>query len=539
MIQSIWRCAAAMTAFAIVLISIGGSAEAQRQRSPLRVFEKVTRSGEAEADDSVVLRRNYVRSGLAGVMGEDTLILDLFDDLSLVAQRNVVRQKWEGPRSWVGKVPNEPNSEVSLIERDGVVAGTIRLGTRTFKIRNAGRGLHAIEEVDGSKFAQCATGSAHKITVAADTPGNVSPSAGTADLPEGVPTVDVLVVYTAAARAAAGGEASILATIDLAVLETNQAYANSGINYQLALVKAAEVNYAEVPSFSTMLSSLRNQGDGVLDEVHGLRDMYGADLVSMIVGGSQYCGLGYLMSNPGAGFQSYAFSVVARGCATGYYSFAHELGHNLGCQHDRDHAGTGAYSYSFGHRAPDSSWRTVMAYAPGPRVGHFSNPAVMLNGISTGVVNTSAGGADNAMTINTTAPIVAQFRDSPVYSFGQGKLTSQGEFAGLGWTGTTAVQQNEFGVELGNAIPEAFGILLRGHTYSPHPFHGGTLFFAPPFRRMGRMRADLDGASFKSLDISGAQPGATDYYQVVFRDAFASDGTGIGLSNSLKVTYLP
>ena len=70
-------------------------------------------------------------------------------------------------------------------------------------------------------------------------------------------------------------------------------------------------------------------------------------------------------NNPG--FASSAFSVVERGCATGYYSFGHELGHNMGLNHAReDSVGTGAYSYSYGYKW--TGYRTVMAYAPGTRI---------------------------------------------------------------------------------------------------------------------------------------------------------------------------
>ena len=33
------------------------------------------------------------------------------------------------------------------------------------------------------------------------------------------------------------------------------------------------------------------------------------------------------------------FSVVYRGCAVGYMSFAHELGHNMGAMHDKNQPG--------------------------------------------------------------------------------------------------------------------------------------------------------------------------------------------------------
>ena len=43
-------------------------------------------------------------------------------------------------------------------------------------------------------------------------------------------------------------------------------------------------------------------------------------------------------NNPG--FAPNAFAVVDRTCATGYYSFGHEMGHNMGLNHAReDYAG--------------------------------------------------------------------------------------------------------------------------------------------------------------------------------------------------------
>ena len=68
--------------------------------------------------------------------------------------------------------------------------------------------------------------------------------------------------------------------------------------------------------------------------VHGLRDKHGADLVKLIVdvpaGG---CGVAYLMCGVDPAFESWAFSVTARACVSPNYTFAHELGHNMGSNH--------------------------------------------------------------------------------------------------------------------------------------------------------------------------------------------------------------
>lgn len=74
--------------------------------------------------------------------------------------------------------------------------------------------------------------------------------------------IDVAVVYTSAARDAAGGVAAIEAEIDLMVAETNQAYETSGVNHRLLLVGRSEVPYAETgdPSLDLVRPSRESVG---------------------------------------------------------------------------------------------------------------------------------------------------------------------------------------------------------------------------------------------------------------------------------------
>src|SRR5262249_10303608 len=145
---------------------------------------------------------------------------------------------------------------------------------------------------------------------------------------------------------------------------------------------------------------LRQPADGFMDNVHTLRDTSGADVVALLVERASYCGVGYLMQTPSYAFADYAFGVVLRSCATGNYSFGHELGHIMGSDHDQSHSsGGGSYPYSFGYQAPNRAFRDVMAYdCPGgcPRVLHFSNPDVNYLGQPTGVKDR----ADNARSLN-------------------------------------------------------------------------------------------------------------------------------------------
>ena len=126
------------------------------------------------------------------------------------------------------------------------------------------------------------------------------------------------------------------------------------------------------------------------------------------------------MTSLSSDFEDHAFSIINRGCASGNFSFAHELGHNMGCGHERGNADEqGLYSYSRGFRFLGSdgvtSYRTVMAYEPGTRVGYFSNPNISFMGTPTGVTIGQANEAFNAQTINNSASTVANWRRSTVW----------------------------------------------------------------------------------------------------------------------------
>jgi len=229
-----------------------------------------------------------------------------------------------------------------------------------------------------------------------------------------------LVVYTTTAKTQEGGQAAMEALIALGVDSANQAYRNSQIAMQLQLVHTAEVAYTETGSIDIDLTRLRSSTDGIMDQVHQLRDRYQADLVALIVdNGGASCGIAYVMANgPRASFASSAFSVTARDCIVND-TLAHELGHNMGNAHDRATGGTGVFAYSYGYRDVVGRFRTIMAYAcPNvscPRVKYFSNPNIMINGRPAGIDHAvdPANSADNARSMNEVRQVVAAWRAGP------------------------------------------------------------------------------------------------------------------------------
>ena len=262
------------------------------------------------------------------------------------------------------------------------------------------------------------------------------------------------------------------ALINLAVEETNTAFANSQISPRLRLVHMAEVNYTETGNMGTDLSRLRGKTDGYMDEVHAWRDAYAADQVSLIESTGNYCGIAYLMTSVGSYFQSSAFAVVHRSCATGYYTFGHEWGHNAGSHHDRANAGSSpAYAYSYGDQAPDSAYRTVMAYNAGcgcPKSQHFSNPDILYGGQPTGIDHDidPANSADNARSINNVAYTMANFRASGTGHTGPPAAPSNlsanplsHTSIDLGWDDNA---RNESGFEL-ETFPGRLGLAVSCH----------------------------------------------------------------------------
>ena len=100
--------------------------------------------------------------------------------------------------------------------------------------------------------------------------------------------------------------------------------------------------------------------------MHTRRNQLGADLAMLVVGATAggACGVGYVMTGLSSAFAAYAFTVTAYPCISPNYTFAHELGHNMGSAHaPEDGAGQGSlYPYSFGYKHPSNLFRTVMAY---------------------------------------------------------------------------------------------------------------------------------------------------------------------------------
>lgn len=229
--------------------------------------------------------------------------------------------------------------------------------------------------------------------------------------------IDIMVVWTKRAECMASTRSPrctltertrrdmLVGVVERAVQETNDAFQKSGVLTRLNLVHAyRHPTYEDSRSSKTELNRIRNRNDGHMDDVHSKRMEYGADLVALISDLDGSCG----RASINAQFAR-AFSVTSYKCI-GNKSFAHEIGHNLGCNHNRADAGSNGdrnASY-FGYQDPNSRFRSILAYnCPGrgcTRLNRFSSPRIRYQGSPIGDAR-----HDNVKQINSVRARVAAF----------------------------------------------------------------------------------------------------------------------------------
>lgn len=343
--------------------------------------------------------------------------------VQLIRKRLDVFEK--GRMAWYGIIDKDPGSLVLISITNNAIAGHITNSRGQIFTINCVEGTrYRITELDSRKFKETPDD-----FIVPDIKEPEQPAPG--DCPDPATSIDVMVVYTAAAETGAGGADAMVALVYECIYLSNLAYQNSNINQRLNLVHMERVTYTESGAGNTDLDRMLNASDGILDNVPTLRDTYSADLVSMIVETLDANGWGYMMKTISNSFAPYGYSVVRRQNAAASLTFPHELGHNMGARHDcaTDATIGSAYDYNHGWFVSNPadggpSWRTVMSYnscstSPCTRIAWFSNPNLVYSGTGSATTDpmgsaASAGvcTADNHLTLNNTAVTVANFKCS-------------------------------------------------------------------------------------------------------------------------------
>ena len=160
---------------------------------------------------------------------------------------------------------------------------------------------------------------------------------------------------------------------------------------------------------------------GFMEEVHDLRDQYGADLVAMFADMSDTGGIAWL-NNSTAGNPSIGFSVNRVQQTARTFTLIHEIGHKMGSAHSRTQeeaaAGSlgGLFKYSTGFQvgSGDSQLNTIMAYnesgASGNNLPFFSSPQLT----TSGGIPAGSERSDNVLGFNQVKRAIAAYRSTTV-----------------------------------------------------------------------------------------------------------------------------
>ncbi len=355
------------------------------------------------------------------------------EDIQIILPNNekveIIEKKIEKRKNgftFYGYVKDKPDSSVILTVENGYMYGKL----------NIGKDSYYIEPINDKSFiiAKHVKGRTPTFEFDVETLnpkiiGKKSISKQSFSEIENGSKIDILVLYTQKMYQKYGN--SIQALIQNFIDITNNSLKKSGVATKLNLVGTKlflDENVQEDIDINSALFYIKDSST-----VHSLREQYKADLVSLLrVFDSDihsYCGLGFILYNLDNYFpdwqndiQSVADAYKILGYtvvqvrpvteANPYYcyetTFAHEVGHNLGANHDRDHStGYGAFPYSFGHDNP-GVFATIMSY-DSPLIDYYSNPNLTYLGEKIGVPEGEPNSADNVKTFNQTRLIVSNY----------------------------------------------------------------------------------------------------------------------------------
>lgn len=399
------KCGAAFCLLVVCFFTFISEIHGQNRKYPLfTLTENPKIVAESEKNSLASVRESEINFNLETLSAGDISRINfpLFDGKIHEAVKNIsegFELRALDDYTWRGRISESKFvGDVVLTVKKGIVSGLIYAPDGVYEIVPKS-GKHILVKLDQDLFPECG----------GDLEGDAAkkmPAENALTAVDSGDRVDVLVVYTTATKNFLGGDAQAKAFAQQAIDSTNTAYINSRIRQRVRLVHAQEYVFTESGNSNADLSNLRGNA-----EIQSLRNTHKADLVAMLGEFSGVCGLGYLMGGTN-GNQNNGFSLTSRSCAVGNLSFAHELGHNMGSQHNPENGSSATYSYGFGHYV-NGVYRTVMSYSDPcssgcPRRPYFSNPGIVFSGVATGLEDAR----DNARSINNTADVTANYRYS-------------------------------------------------------------------------------------------------------------------------------
>src|SRR5437899_892922 len=235
--------------------------------------------------------------------------LDLFDDLALDAQVMRTERTADGGVAIIARLTNSELGTAVLVQDGVAISGSVTFPGGAYSILPGADGSVRIAEVAQHLLPPDAP--PRLVSGAPPTAADVIAADAPADTGK---LIDVIVFWTPAAEAAAGGLANIQNNINTAITLTNTAYSNSGIAQRVRLVQKQSVSYTEDTSgagaFDNALDAITN---GKIAGHATLRNTYGADEVVLVIEDINFCGLAWLPSTISSANATLGFAVVGGG----------------------------------------------------------------------------------------------------------------------------------------------------------------------------------------------------------------------------------
>jgi hypothetical protein len=308
------------------------------------------------------------------------------------------------------------NSAIIVIN-DLKVFGFFQIGADKYNIEPISEKYYLLTQVDNEKVSklgiECNYNPSTKKNIISKTTSSANLS--TINLLTNY-TVNVLVAYTQTALDDIGSVQAMNALIDGAQAQANTSYSDSGINITLNVVQKTLANISESAYY--LQDDLNNF---IADtQIQSLRSQYGADVCVLLLSDANKDGAGLAAGD--ASQDDPPFCVLRYDYAVTEKTFAHEIGHLQGAQHQ--YPGSDpidfAYGWYYKDANPLNSWRTIMSIMAGgygdkwgysiqTRIGRWSDPG---NYYSDGhILGTSK--ANNKLKLNNTASYIASLMSDP------------------------------------------------------------------------------------------------------------------------------